>query len=193
MTSHARVRSCAAPHPATARPDASVHRMRKCRTHARRRPADAQSAELGQAGGRIGQRGDRRVRDVPAWPNFTTSHARIRSRAAPHPATPRPHPAFTGRASAASTRAGARRTHRYPSLDRLPSDSGSAAIGVSAISLHGRTHDVKQTCILSRAAPYPAAARLSQRCTVAQVPKVAGRCPADAQMNEIRQACERLG
>ncbi len=52
-----------------------------------------------------------------------------------------PTPKCTGRASAAAHARRSGRTHSEPSLDRLPNDSGSAAIEVFSIFLHSRTHD----------------------------------------------------
>ncbi len=78
-------------------------------------------------------------------------------------------------------RAGARRTHSVPRLDRLPNDSGSAVIGVFSIVLQGRTHDVAQAHqIASRTAsghsPADSNVHRTRKCRT-----LARRCPADAQ------------
>ncbi len=194
-TTHARNRSRAAPHPATARPHpACTGRTSAAATRAEC-PADAQIVEIGQAGERLGQRGDRRVLDVPARPFPTTSHARVRSHAAPHPATARPHPACTGRTSAAPTRAGAdRRTHSQSRLDRLLNDSGSAVIGVFEIALHGcypRQRTRATDRVPHRIQPQP---RPTPKCTGrTSAAATRAECPAHAQFVEIGQAGERLG
>ncbi len=123
----------------------------KCRSDARRFPAVAQCVEIGQACERLGQRGDQRVDDLPARPNprrrtcatDRATHMRNRSCVAPYPATARPIPMCTGAQEPNTTLArAAGRTHSVSRLDRLPNDSGSAAIGVFLISLHERKHDV---------------------------------------------------
>jgi hypothetical protein len=71
-------------------------------------------------------------------------------------------------------------------LDRLVNDSGSAAIGVFSILLHGRTHDVRTRAsdrVPHRIQPQPrldSNVRRTRKCR-----SHARRCPADAQIAEL--------